>query len=98
MGHATTSLALGIALALGATACSGIDAGVDYPNDLPSDLGSNALTPENGPDPSVAFSRFKFSPEACKGIDTRTIIQPLGQDDLSRFLETQGVKIAAKKA
>ena len=98
MGHATTSLALGIALSLGAAACSGIDAGVDYPSDLPSDLGAQVLTPENGPDPSVAFSRFKFSPEACKGLDTHAITQPLNQDDLSRFLETQGVKISAKKA
>lgn len=98
MGHATTSLAFSAALVLGVSGCSGIDAGIDYPSDLPGDLGPQLLTPENGPDPGLRFSRFKIAPDACKGIDTHTINQPLNQDDLSRFLERQGVKIAARKA
>jgi hypothetical protein len=98
MGHATTSLALSAVLLLGASGCSGIDAGIDYPSDLPGDLGPQLLTPENGPDPGLGFSRFKIAPDACKGIDTHAITQPLNQDDLSRFLEGQGLKLTAKKA
>jgi hypothetical protein len=98
MGYATTSIALGAALVLGASACSGIDAGVDYPSDLPGDLGPQLITPENGPDPAIRFSQFKIAPDACKGIDTHPIHAPLTPDDLSRFLEGQGVKITAKKA
>jgi hypothetical protein len=97
MAEASISLALAAALALGLTACSGLDAGIEYPSDLP-DVGSQLITPENGPDPALGFSRFKVSPEACKGIDTHPIVQPLTQEDFSRFLETQGLKIEPKKA
>jgi hypothetical protein len=91
------ALALGLALAVGPSACSGLNAGIDYPGDLP-DPGPHLLTPENEKDPSIGFSRFKVAPEACKDLDTRPITSALNQEDLSRFLEKQGVKIAAKRA
>jgi hypothetical protein len=97
MAHAPISFVLAAALALGLTACSGIDAGIDYPSDLP-DIGPQLLTPENAQSPSVSFSRFKIAPEACKGIDTHPITQALSQDDFTRYLETQGLKIEPKKA
>jgi hypothetical protein len=97
MADAPISFVIAAALALGLTACSGIDAGIDYPSDLP-DIGPQLLTPENAQSPSVAFSRFKIAPEACKGIDTHPITQALSQDDFTRYLETQGLKIEPKKA
>ena len=86
------------ALIASTTGCSGIDAGVEYPSDLPGDLGPQLVTPENGPDPALHFGRFKISPEACKGSDTHPVTQPLNQEDLSRFLDAQGVKISARQA
>ena len=97
MADASISLAIAAALALGLTACSGIDAGIDYPSDLP-DIGPQLLTPENASSPAVAFSKFKIAPDACKGIDTHPITQPLSQEDFTRFLEAQGLKIEPKKA
>ena len=97
MADAPISFVLAAALALGLTACSGIDAGIDYPSDLP-DIGPQLLTPENAQSPSVSFSKFKIAPDACKGIDTHPITQALSQDDFTRYLETQGLKIEPKKA
>jgi len=85
------------ALSLGLTGCSGLDAGVDYPGDLP-DLGPKLLTPENESSPWVSFNGFKFAPEGCKGVDTHPITTPINQEDFSRFLQKQGVKIHPKKA
>ncbi|MFO0757175.1 MAG: hypothetical protein U0359_11840 [Byssovorax sp.] len=90
-------LALSAALSLGLVACSGLESGIQYPGDLPS-LGPNLLTPENATDPAIGFTRFKVGPEACKGIDTHPIMAPLAQDDFTRFLEAQGVKIEPKVA
>ncbi|MEO5726384.1 MAG: hypothetical protein ABI134_36345, partial [Byssovorax sp.] len=97
MADASIPFVLAAALALGLTACSGIDAGIDYPGDLP-DIDSQLLTPENAASPAVEFSRFKIAPDACKGIDTHPITQPLSQEDFTRFLEAQGLKIEPKKA
>jgi hypothetical protein len=88
------------ALALGSlalTACTGIDAGVEYPDDLP-DIDSQVATPENDTDPSITLGEFKIRQEACKDMDLRPVTQPLTPDDLTRFLEVQGLKIAPKKA
>ena len=87
MADAPISFVLAAALALGLTACSGIDAGIDYPSDLP-DIGPQLLTPENAQSPSVGFSKFKIAPDACKGIDTHPITQALTQEDFTRFLES----------
>ncbi len=86
------------ALALGAAACSGIDAGVEYPDDLPSDFDQHLVTPENEAGPSITLGQFKIKPDICKGIDTHPISQVLAPDDLSRFMETQGATIQPKKA
>ncbi len=87
-----------ILLALGLTACAGLDAGIDYPSDLPGDLGPQLLTPENQRDPPIAFNRVKIAPQACDKLDTHTITGKLNQEDFSRFLEAQGVKIEPRKA
>lgn len=94
-----TKLLAACVAALGATAaaCSGIPSGIDYPSDLPS-LSDKVLTPENKSDPSITLGRFKFSPGSCQGVDTHTITTNLGQDDLTRFLEKQGVPLQPKKA
>jgi hypothetical protein len=89
-------LALGLALA--AVGCSGgYDAGIDYP-DVNVDLDQFTRTPENLRDPSVSFGHFKFGPEACPNMDTHAITQKLGQDDLSKFFEKQGLKVPVRKA
>lgn len=98
MGHSAFSLVAFAALGLSLPACSGIDSGIDYPSDLSTDFGSQITTPENGPDPSVAFSQFKIAPEACKEVDTHPVSDRLSPDDFARYLETQGLKIEPKKA
>ena len=104
MGRATSSTWVGwigrraLAVAALATAgCAGIDAGVDYPDDN-VDIDRFVATPENQSDPSVSFNSFKIRPEACQGIDTHPILQPLTQEDFARFLESQGAKIKPRKA
>jgi hypothetical protein len=89
---------LGAVLALGVTACAGLESGIDYPGDLPSDLGPQLLTPENAGDPPIAFNHVKIAPRACEKIDTHAITAPLNQEDFSRYLEAQGVKIEPRKA
>lgn len=85
------------ALGLGLTACTGLYSGIDYPSDLP-DPGPHLLTPENQQDPSIAFNRVKIAPSACPKIDTHTRTGKLNQEDFSRFLEAQGLKVQARKA
>jgi hypothetical protein len=104
MGFVTSPLprftqgALCAAMALGLAACSGLDAGIDYPSDLPSDIGPHLLTPENQPSPSISFNRLKIAPSACDKIDTHAITQTLNQEDFTKFLTAQGVKIEPRKA
>lgn len=83
---------------LGLTACTGLDAGIHYPSDLPSDIGQYLLTPENHRDPVIGFNRVKVAPTTCDKIDTHPITQPLNQEDFTRFLEAQGVKVTPRKA
>jgi hypothetical protein len=90
-------LVAGAALAVGLTGCAGLESGIDYP-DLPSDIGPHLLTPENQRDPPIVFNRVKIAPQACEKIDTHTISSPLNQEDFSRFLEAQGMKIEPRKA
>lgn len=97
-GLARSLVLAGATLALGLTGCSGLDAGIDYPGDLSTDWGSRIVTPENEADPWIGFNRYKFSPEACKDVDTHAITTPINQEDFTRFLEKQGVKLAPKKA
>jgi hypothetical protein len=85
------------ALGLGLTACSGLYAGIDYPDDLP-DPGPHLLSPENRQDPWIAFNRVKIAPSACEKIDTHSMTGKLNQEDFSRFLESQGLKIEPRKA
>jgi hypothetical protein len=85
-------------LAGGLTACAGLESGIEYPNDLPSDFGRLVLSPENQPDPPIRFNQFKFAPQVCDKADPHTISTLLNQEDFSRFLEAQGVKIEPKKA
>jgi hypothetical protein len=90
--------ACGAVLALGLTACAGLESGIDYPSDLNTDVGPQLLTPENAPDPSVRLNKMKIAPQACDKIDTHAITGPLNQEDFSRFLEAQGFKIEPRKA
>lgn len=87
-----------ILLAFGLTACAGLESGIDYPSDLPGDLGPQLLTPENQRDPPLAWNRVKIAPAACDKLDTHTMTGRLNQEDFSRFLEAQGVKIEPRKA
>jgi hypothetical protein len=91
------TLAATAALGLGLTACSGLYSGIDYPGDLP-DPGPHLLTPENQRDPEIAFNRVKVGPQACEKVDTHPMTGRLNQEDFSRFLEAQGVKIEPRKA
>ena len=85
------------ALGLGLSACNGLYAGVDYPGDLP-DPGPHLLTPENQHDPAIGFNSFKIAPSACEKVDAHSATGKLNQEDFTRFLETQGLKIAPRKA
>jgi hypothetical protein len=85
------------ALGLGLTACSGLYSGIDYPGDLP-DPGPHLLTPWNTSDPPVAFNAFKIAPSACEKVDAHAVTGKLNQEDFTRFLEAQGVKIEPRKA
>ena len=96
VGSVTTIVAP-IALALGLTACSGLYSGIDYPGDLP-DPGPHLLTPENQRDPEIAFNHVKVGPQACDKVDTHPMTGRLNQEDFSRFLEAQGLKIEPRKA
>jgi hypothetical protein len=89
---------LGAVLALGVTGCAGLGSGIDYPSDLNTDIGPQLLTPENEGDPPVAFNRVKIAPRACEKIDTHAVTAPLNQEDFTRYLEAQGVKIEPRKA
>jgi len=79
------------------TGCVGLDAEVAYP-DSSLDVGPSVLTPEGESGPSLSVGEFKIARKACEGIDTHPITQTLTPDDLTRFLEAQGVKFAVKKA
>jgi len=94
----TISLAALVVAAAGLLACSGLDAGIDYPSDLPSDIGPNLLTPENQRDPPIALNQMKIAPQLCEKLDTHGVTTPLNQEDFTRFLEAQGVKIEPRKA
>ncbi len=101
MRHARSALRfsfLGLVGALAfATGCRGISADVNYPDDLPS-LDNQLLTPEGDSDPSVTLGAFKFAPNVCQGIDTHAETAPLTAEDLTRFLDKQGIKISPLKA
>ena len=84
-----------LALALGG--CTGLYAGIDYPSDLP-DTGPHLLTPENQPEPAIGFNKMKIAPSLCEKVDTHAITSKLNQEDFTRFLEAQGVKIEPRKA
>ena len=95
--RSASALAAFVALAASTAACSGYEAGIVYPSDLPS-VDKQVLTPEGESGAAIALGGFKIGNELCKGIDLHAITSGLSQDDLSRFLEVQGIKIAAKKA
>src|ERR1051325_8366133 len=87
------SISLAAACALG---CSGLEAGIDYP-DTP-DFGHLLRTPENEKGPAISFNSFKVTNEACPNIDTHPVTQKLGQDELQRYFEAQGLRVPVKKA
>jgi hypothetical protein len=94
----TLVAACAVVLALGSSGCVGLEAGVDYPGDTP-DLDKFVRTPENEKGPGIAFNSFKVTKEACPNIDTHPMTQKLGQDDLAKFFEAQGVRgVTIKKA
>lgn len=86
-----------VALAAASAGCTGLEAGIDYPSNMPS-AESQSLTPEGKDSPSISLGEFKFKPELCKGMDTHPITGGLTQEDFTRFLEAQGLKVAPKKA
>jgi hypothetical protein len=79
------------------SACTGLQSGIDYPSNLP-DPGPHLLTPENQRDPDIKFDKMKIAPHACDKVDTHAVTAPLNQEDFTRFLEGQGVKLEARKA
>src|SRR4051794_27503174 len=87
---------LGFAGLLVATGCGGYDAGIDYPGDLP-DLDQHVRTAENDTGPSISVNKFKVHEDACKGVDTHPVGEQLSQDDLTKFLEAQGIKVPPVK-
>jgi hypothetical protein len=91
------TLAAASALALALTGCSGLYAGIDYPSDLP-DVGPHLLTPENQADPPILFNKVKIAPQLCEKVDTHVITGKINQEDFTRFLEGQGVKLEPRKA
>jgi hypothetical protein len=46
----------------------------------------------------VSFGTVKIAPAACNGIDTHPILEALDEDDFSRFLQAQGVKVPVTQA
>jgi hypothetical protein len=94
--HGACIAAAAVVLAL-APGCVGIEAGIDYPSDLP-DPDPHLSTPEGEADPSIRLNRLVVKDDVCKGIDTHAVTQKLSQEDFGRYLETQGIKIAPKKA
>lgn len=98
MSKPLSALALALAAsAVLATGCVGLDAEVAYP-DSSLDVEPHLRTPEGESGPSITLGEFKIAAKACEGIDTHPITQTLTPDDLSRFLEAQGVKFTVKKA
>lgn len=100
MMHARSALctcAAALAAALASTGCRGIDADVQYPSDLPS-LDSQLQTPEGDASPPISLGSFKFAPTVCQGIDVHAQTLPITPDDLSRFLDKQGVKVPVLRA
>lgn len=92
--HATLAC---LALAVSATACTGISSGVTYPGELP-DPDPALLSPEGESEPSVSLGKFTFAPSLCEGIDTHTVSGKLTPEDLTRFLEARGASVEPKKA
>lgn len=78
--------------------CVGLDAGSSYPDYSSSEVRKHLLSPENREDPSISLGGFKFRDSACEGVDTHSTTGKLTQDDLTRFLETQGVRDPNVKA
>ena len=85
-------------MALAGPACVGLEAGSRYPDYASSKVRKLLLSPENQPNPSLSLGSFKIAPEACEGIDTHAITSRLAQDDLTRFVGEQGVKVKQIKA
>jgi len=77
--------------------CAGLDAGVDYP-DGDDAYEQHLRTPEGDSDPSVSLGEVKIAPDACQGLLTQPVTQPLTPDDLQRFLEKQNIKVTVRKA
>lgn len=97
MGSHTLPAKLAFVLAAaGLPACAGLESGIDYP-DLPG-VGPHLLSPENQPDPDIRLNRFKIGPQACDKLDTHTVTSKLNQEDFTRFLDAQGMKVEPRKA
>lgn len=95
---ATPLSALPLVFAALLPACVGLEAGSRYPDYSSSKVRKDLLSPENQDGPSISLGAFKVKEEACEGIDTHTILQPIAQDDLLRFLEAQKVEVTQVKA
>jgi hypothetical protein len=95
-----TALRIAVLLApvvAGIVGCTGIPSDVRYPSDVP-DVDTGVVSPEGEANPDLELSHFKFRADMCRGFDTHAITASLTQDDFTRFLEAQGLKITAKKA
>ncbi len=80
------------------SSCAGRPSGIDYPNLSGVDLDDVVVEPEGEDGPSIALTKFKFEPTACKGIDLHPIHQPLTYHDLTRWFAARGVTVTPKKA
>lgn len=89
---------LSVLCALAATGCIGLESPYRYP-DYERDAVKKVLqSPENQPDPRISLQTFKFRDELCEGVDTSTATKVLSSDDLSRFLQAQGMQQGEIKA
>jgi hypothetical protein len=73
--------------------CVGLRAGSTYPDYSSGDVRKWLLSPENHTKPSISLNNIKIKDEFCEGLDTYPETHILAQDDLSRFLKTQGVDV-----
>lgn len=93
-----------LAVAALSMGCGGLNPGAAPPHalgypDYDSDvMGEQLEDAENEEGPGVSFNGFKVKADACEGVDTYTSTSTLSADDLSRFLQAQGVIVEEIKA
>ncbi len=91
------TLALGF-VALVLSGCYGLDAGSEYPSYSSGKVREFLVTPEYEEDPSISIGEFAIGDKVCEGLEIRTEVREIAQDDLARFLERIGAPPVQVKA